>query len=62
MDAPKLLIELEREDDGRWIAEVPALSGVMVCGQTREEALARVEALAFVILPIDASTANPFPS
>jgi predicted RNase H-like HicB family nuclease len=25
-------IEIEREDDGRWLAEVPALSGVMACG------------------------------
>ena len=46
MDTPKLVIEIEREDDGRWIAEVPALAGVMVYADTREEALARVEALA----------------
>jgi predicted RNase H-like HicB family nuclease len=46
MDAPKLVIEIEREVDGRWIAEVPALPGVMVYGQTREEAIALVEALA----------------
>ena len=46
MDAPKLAIELDREEDGRWIAEVPSLPGVMVYGQTRDEALARVEALA----------------
>ncbi len=46
MDGQKLTIDLEREDDGRWIAEVPALPGVMVYGQTREEALARVEVLA----------------
>jgi len=39
-------IEIEREDDGRWIAEVPELPGVMGYGQTREEALAKVEALA----------------
>jgi len=41
-----LLIEVEREDDGRWIAEVPDLPGVMVYGQTREEAIFRVQALA----------------
>ena len=46
MDGQKLTIDLEREDDGRWIAEVPAFPGVMVYGQTREEALARVEVLA----------------
>jgi predicted RNase H-like HicB family nuclease len=50
MDGQKLTIDLEREDDGRWIAEVPALPGVMVYGQTREEALARVEALALRVL------------
>lgn len=39
-------IEIEIEEDGRWMAEVPDLPGVMVYGQTREEAIARVEALA----------------
>ncbi len=41
-----LKIELEQEQDGRWLAEVPALPGVLVYGATREEAVARVEALA----------------
>lgn len=43
-------VELEREDDGRWIAEVPSLPGVMVYAQTRDEAMARVEALALRVL------------
>ena len=43
-------IEIEREEDGRWIAEVSELPGAMVYGQTREEALAKVEALALRIL------------
>jgi predicted RNase H-like HicB family nuclease len=43
-------IEIEREEDGRWIAEVPELSGVMVYGQTREEAVSKVEALALRVL------------
>jgi predicted RNase H-like HicB family nuclease len=43
-------IEIEREDDGRWIAEVPDLPGVMVYGTTREEAVAKVEALALRII------------
>ena len=34
-------IEIEREDDGRWIAEVPDLPGVIVYGQSREEAMPR---------------------
>ena len=43
-------IELEREEDGRWIGEVPALAGVMAYGKTREEALAAVQALALRVL------------
>lgn len=43
-------IELEREDDGRWIAEVPALAGVMCYGQDRDEAVARVQALALRVI------------
>jgi predicted RNase H-like HicB family nuclease len=46
----KLLIELEREEDGRWIAEVPELAGVLAYGQTREDALARVQALALRVI------------
>ena len=41
-----LTIELEREEDGRWIAEVGDLPGVLAYGATREQALAKVEALA----------------
>ena len=43
-------IEIEREDDGRWIAEVPELPGVMVYGKTRREAITKVEALALRVL------------
>jgi predicted RNase H-like HicB family nuclease len=43
-------IELERESDGRWIAEVADLSGVLSYGQTREEAVARVQALALRVI------------
>jgi predicted RNase H-like HicB family nuclease len=39
-------IEIDREEDGRWIAEVPDLPGVTTYGQTRAEALSKVEALA----------------
>ena len=39
-------LEIEREDDGRWIAEVPDLPGVLVYGRTREEAITKVQALA----------------
>ena len=46
----KLSIEVEREEDGRWITEIPELSGVMAYGQTREEAIAKVQALALRVL------------
>ena len=43
-------IEIEFETDGRWIAEVPDLPGVMTYGTSREEAIAKVEALALRVL------------
>lgn len=43
-------IELEREDDGRWLAEVPLLAGVMCYGSDRDEAVARVQALALRVI------------
>jgi len=39
-------VELEREADGRWLAEVPSFAGVMSYGSTCDEAMARVQALA----------------
>ncbi|HKM52729.1 MAG TPA: type II toxin-antitoxin system HicB family antitoxin [Isosphaeraceae bacterium] len=45
-----LRIEVEREDDGRWIAEVPELPGVLAYGQTREEAISRLQALALRVI------------
>lgn len=46
----KFLIEIEQEEDGRWIADVPDLPGVMTYGKTREDAIARVQALALRVL------------
>jgi predicted RNase H-like HicB family nuclease len=43
-------IEIEREDDGHWLAEVPALAGVMCYGADRDEAIARVQALALRVI------------
>ena len=43
-------IELEREDDGRWIAEIRDLPGTLCYGASRDEALARVQALALRVL------------
>ncbi|MFQ5789200.1 MAG: type II toxin-antitoxin system HicB family antitoxin [Acidobacteriota bacterium] len=43
-------IELEQEDDGRWIAEVLELPGVMAYGSTPEDAKAKVQALALRVV------------
>jgi predicted RNase H-like HicB family nuclease len=43
-------IEIEREADGRWIAEVPELPGVLAYGKSRAEAIAKVEALALRVM------------
>jgi predicted RNase H-like HicB family nuclease len=43
-------IELEREEDGRWIAEVPDLPGVMVYGEDRAAAVSNVQALALRVI------------
>jgi predicted RNase H-like HicB family nuclease len=45
-----MMIEIEREEDGRWIAEIPDLSGVMTYGQTRDEAIRKAQALALRVL------------
>jgi predicted RNase H-like HicB family nuclease len=45
-----LKIEIDREVDGRWIAEVRALPGVLVYGATEEEARTNVTALAFRVI------------
>ena len=46
----ELNLIVEREDDGRWIAEVPELAGVLVYGATPAEAMARAEVLALRVL------------
>ena len=50
MAAQKFVVELEQEEDGRWIAEVLALPGAMAYGASREEALAKAEVLALRVL------------
>jgi predicted RNase H-like HicB family nuclease len=54
-------VEVEREDGGRWLAEVTALSGALAYGQSREEAIARVEALALRILAERLERGEPTP-
>ena len=43
-------IEIDREEDGRWIGEVPDLPGVLAYGASREEAVAKAEALALRVI------------
>lgn len=44
------ILDLEQEEDGRWIAEIPDLPGVMVYGSTPAQAGARAKALALRVL------------
>jgi predicted RNase H-like HicB family nuclease len=46
----QLIIELEQETDGRWIAEVASLPGVLAYGQDRHEAMAHAQALALRVV------------
>jgi predicted RNase H-like HicB family nuclease len=46
----KLSIELDREDDGRWIADALELPGVMSYGATREDAISNTERLAIEVI------------
>lgn len=56
-----LRIEVEEETDGRFIAEVPDLPGVMAYGQSRNEAIVKVEALALRVLADRVEDGEPVP-
>jgi predicted RNase H-like HicB family nuclease len=43
-------IETEQEDDGRWIAEILEISGALVYGNSQQEAIANVQALALQVI------------
>jgi predicted RNase H-like HicB family nuclease len=58
----QLTIEVDREDDGRYIAEVVDIPGVLVYGQTREEAIARVQVLALRVLADRLEHGEPLPA
>ena len=45
-----LTVTLDREEDGRWIAEVPELPGVLVYGQDEDDAITKVKALCLRVL------------
>ena len=46
----RLTVELDRESDGRWIADVIELPGVMSYGKTRDEAISNAERLAIEVI------------
>jgi predicted RNase H-like HicB family nuclease len=56
-----LRLEVEQEEDGRWIAEVPELPGVMVYGSSRSEAIGHVQALALRVLVDRLEHGEPVP-
>ncbi len=56
----KFTIEFERETDGRWIAEIQELPGVLSYGKSREEALAKAEALALRVIADQLEIGEPF--
>ena len=56
-----LTIEIEQEEDGRWLAEVSELPGVLTYGQTRQEAIDRVQALSLRVLADRLDHGEPVP-
>jgi predicted RNase H-like HicB family nuclease len=46
----KFNIEYDKEDDGRWIAEIPSIPGVLAYGQSQEEATSKVISLALNVM------------
>jgi predicted RNase H-like HicB family nuclease len=57
-----LKIENEQEEDGRWIAEIPALPGVLVYGTTKADANAKAQALALRVIADRLEHGEPLPS
>ncbi|MGB7102751.1 MAG: type II toxin-antitoxin system HicB family antitoxin [Xanthobacteraceae bacterium] len=56
-----LKIESEREEDGRWIAEVPALPGVLVYGTSEADVSAKAKALALRVIADRLDNGEPLP-
>jgi predicted RNase H-like HicB family nuclease len=56
-----LTIEVEQEEDGRWLAEVPELPGVLTYGQSRQEAIDRAQALSLRVLADRLDHGEPVP-
>lgn len=56
-----LKIECEQEADGRWIAEIPALPGVLVYGDTENDARAKAKVLALRVIADRVENGEPLP-
>jgi predicted RNase H-like HicB family nuclease len=54
-------IEIEQEEDGRWIAEIPELPGVLAYGPTRKDAVAHTQALALRVIAERLENGEPVP-
>lgn len=54
-------IEIDREDDGRWIAEVPTLPGVLAYGDSENDARKNVQALALRVIADRVTNGEPSP-
>jgi len=57
-----LPIEIEQEDDGRWIAEIDELDGVLVYGETKEDAIRNVKTLALRVIADRLENGESLPS
>ena len=57
-----LRIEVEREIDGRWLAEIRTLPGVLAYGESKETAIAKAEALALRVLADRLENGEEIPS
>lgn len=57
----KLRIEIEKEDDGRWLAEIPDLPGVMAYGDSRSTAINAAKALALRVIADRLDHGEPVP-
>ncbi|MDE0207743.1 MAG: type II toxin-antitoxin system HicB family antitoxin [Candidatus Tectomicrobia bacterium] len=55
-------MEVEQEQDGRWLTEIPALPGVLAYGRSREEAIARAQVLALRVLADRLEHGEPVPA
>ena len=61
MEPARLVVEVELEEDGRWIAEIASLPGVLAYGASREAAVAAAEALALRVLADRLEHGEPIP-